>query len=240
MSGPFVSGELWAAVEPLLPEESPKPKGGRPRCCDRRALEGIVFVLRSGIGWERLPREVFGCTGMTCWRRERDWHAAGLLGGLPRVLLERLAAADALDWGRASIDEPRRSPQKGALVAGHEDRPEPHGPRPSGLEAPPRRRCPGHAAGLRVERREPSRRARYWRPPSMSSRACAAAGGVPDAGHASSMRTRPATTAAAAPGAGRGLSPRASRGAASSARTASAATAGWSSAPWPGSPTSDA
>ena len=165
-----MSGELWAAVEPLLPEESPKPKGGRPRCCDRRALEGIVFVLRSGIGWERLPREVFGCTGMTCWRRERDWHAAGLLGGLPRVLLERLAAADALDWGRASIDEPRRSPQKGALVAGHEDRPEPHGPRPSGLEAPPRRRCPGHAAGLRVERREPSRRARCWRPPSMSSR----------------------------------------------------------------------
>ena len=104
MSRPLVSDELWAAVEPLLPEEPPKPKGGRPRCDDRRALEGIVFVLWSGIGWERLPREVFGCTGMTCWRRLRDWHAAGVLGALHRVLLERLAAADALDWGRASID----------------------------------------------------------------------------------------------------------------------------------------
>ena len=42
--------------------------------------------LGSGIGWERLPREVFGCTGMTCWRRLRDWHAAGVLGDLHRVL----------------------------------------------------------------------------------------------------------------------------------------------------------
>ena len=101
---PLVSDELWAAVEPLLPEEPPKPKGGRPRCGDRAALEGIVFVLRSGIPWAMLPRERFGCTGMTCWRRLRDWHAAGVLGDLHRVLLERLAAADALDWGRASID----------------------------------------------------------------------------------------------------------------------------------------
>ena len=104
MTRPLVSDELWAAVAPLLPEEPPKPKGGRPRCDDRRALEGIVFVLWSGIGWERLPREAFGCTGMTCWRRLRDWHAAGVLGALHRVLLERLAEADALDWSRASID----------------------------------------------------------------------------------------------------------------------------------------
>ena len=54
-----VSDELWAAVAPLLPPEPPKPKGGRPRCCDRRALEGIVFVLWSEHRWERLPREAF-------------------------------------------------------------------------------------------------------------------------------------------------------------------------------------
>jgi transposase len=104
MTRPLVSDGLWAAVAPLLPEEPPKPKGGRPRCDDRRALEGIVFVLWSGIGWERLPREAFGCTGMTCWRRLRDWQEAGVLGRLHRVLLERLAAANELDWSRASID----------------------------------------------------------------------------------------------------------------------------------------
>ena len=67
-----VSDEMWSVVEPLLPEEPAKPKGGRPRVPDRDALRGIVFVLRSGLPWEMLPREVFGCSGMTCWRRLRD------------------------------------------------------------------------------------------------------------------------------------------------------------------------
>jgi transposase len=98
----------------LLPEEPPKPKGGRPRCDDRRALEGIVFVLWSGIAWERLPREAFGRTGMTCWRRLRDWHAAGVWGRLHRALLERLAAADALDWGWSSIDSASIAAKGGA------------------------------------------------------------------------------------------------------------------------------
>lgn len=52
----LVSEELWAVVEPLLPPEPPKPKGGRPRVADRCALTGIVFVLHSGIPWEMLPR----------------------------------------------------------------------------------------------------------------------------------------------------------------------------------------
>jgi transposase len=50
-----VSDELWEIVEPLLPEESPKPQGGRPRLDDRAALTGIVLVLKSGIPWEMLP-----------------------------------------------------------------------------------------------------------------------------------------------------------------------------------------
>ena len=100
----LVSDELWATVERLLPEEPPKPKGGRPRCSDRAALRGIVFVLRSGLPWEMLPREVFGCSGMTCWRRLRDWQLAGVWDGLHRVLLERLDRAGELDWSRAAID----------------------------------------------------------------------------------------------------------------------------------------
>jgi transposase len=100
----LVSDDLWAAIAPLLPEEPAKPKGGRPRCSDRDALQGIVFVLRSGIPWEMLPREAFGCSGMTCWRRVRDWQRAGVWDHLHRVLLERLHQAGDLDWSRASID----------------------------------------------------------------------------------------------------------------------------------------
>ncbi len=62
MRKPLVTDELWAAVEPLLPLEPPKPKGGRPRCDDRAVLAGIIFVLRSGISWEMLPGEL-GCSG---------------------------------------------------------------------------------------------------------------------------------------------------------------------------------
>ena len=103
MSKPLVSDDLWTAIEPLLPAEPPKLKGGRPRCDDRAALAGIIFVLRSGIPWEMLPCEI-GCSGMTCLRRLRDWQMAGVWAGLHRVLLERLAEAEQLDWSRACLD----------------------------------------------------------------------------------------------------------------------------------------
>ncbi len=56
MPKPLVTDELWALVEPLLSEEPPKPKGGRPRVDDRAALTGILFVLETGIPWEMLSR----------------------------------------------------------------------------------------------------------------------------------------------------------------------------------------
>ncbi len=66
MARPLVPDDLWAAIEPLLPPERPKPKGGRPRLADRAALTGILFVLKTGIPWEDLPQEM-GCgSGMTC------------------------------------------------------------------------------------------------------------------------------------------------------------------------------
>jgi transposase len=104
MPKPLVTDELWAVVEPLLPEEPPKPKGGRPRVDDRAALTGILFVLKTGIPWEMLPQEM-GCgSGMTCWRRLKGWHEAGVWGRLHRVLLDRLGGADRIDWERASLD----------------------------------------------------------------------------------------------------------------------------------------
>lgn len=112
MTKPLVTDELWAAIEPLLPAEPPKQRGGRPRCDDRAALSGIVFVLRSGIPWTMLPEE-FGCSGMTCWRRLRDWQGAGVWDALHRTLLERLAAADELDWSRASLDSAAVAAKKG-------------------------------------------------------------------------------------------------------------------------------
>lgn len=115
MAKPLVSDELWESIEPLLPPEPPKPKGGRPRVSDRAALTGIIFVLKSGIPWEMLPQEM-GCgSGMTCWRRLRDWQDAGVWAQLHRVLLNRLGDADQIDWERACLDTASIPAKKGAL-----------------------------------------------------------------------------------------------------------------------------
>jgi transposase len=105
MSMPLISDGLWTIVAPLLPPEPPKPKGGRPpSIADRAALTGIVFVLKSDIPWEMLPQEL-GCgSGMTCWRRLRNWQRAGVWRRLHRALLQRLQDAGRIEWTRASLD----------------------------------------------------------------------------------------------------------------------------------------
>jgi transposase len=109
-----VTDELWEAIEPLLPKEPPKPKGGRPRVSDRAALTGIIFVLKSGIPSEMLPQEM-GCgSGSTCWRRLRDWEEAGVWEELHRVLLERLGQGDKIDWSRALLDSASVPAKRGA------------------------------------------------------------------------------------------------------------------------------
>src|SRR4051812_4016837 len=113
MAEPLVPDELWEAVAPLLPRHKARPgKRGRPPVDDRACLTGIVFVLRSGIPWELLPQEM-GCgSGVTCWRRLRDWQQAGVWDRLHQTLLDRLGRADRIDWSRASLDS-RLVPAKG-------------------------------------------------------------------------------------------------------------------------------
>ena len=118
MAKPLVSDDLWTMVAPLLPAEPPKPKGGRPRIPDRACLTGIIFVLKSGIPWEMLPQEL-GCgSGMTCWRRLRDWQAAGVWDRLHHTLLDRLGEADRIDWSRACLDAASVPAKKGGLPPG--------------------------------------------------------------------------------------------------------------------------
>ena len=120
MAKPLLSDELWECVKALLPAKPARPKGGRPPVPDRMALTGILFVLRTGIPWEYLPKEM-GCgSGMTCWRRLRDWHEAGVWDKLHRQLLERLGSAGQIDWSRASLDAgavpaPKGGPRRGAI-----------------------------------------------------------------------------------------------------------------------------
>ena len=115
MAKPLLPDDLWTLIEPLLPPlPPPNPKGGRPPVAHRAALTGILFVLKSGIPWEMLPPEM-GCgSGVTCWRRLRDWQEAGVWEALHRPLLDRLGAADRRDWSRACLDSASIPAQRGA------------------------------------------------------------------------------------------------------------------------------
>ena len=114
MAKELVTDELWEIIEPLLPPEAPKPQGGRPRVEDRAALSGIIFVLKSGVPWEMLPQEM-GCgSGVTCWRRLREWQQAGVWERLHQVLLDRLGQADQIEWERACLDSASIPAKRGA------------------------------------------------------------------------------------------------------------------------------
>ena len=104
MAKPLLPDALWDRIAHLFPPHPPQPKGGRPWLSDRQCLLGIIFVLRSGIPWALLPREL-GCgSGVTCWRRLRAWQRQGIWDTIQRCLLNELGAAGQIDWSRAVID----------------------------------------------------------------------------------------------------------------------------------------
>lgn len=102
----LISDELWALVEPLILPQPPAVHGrtGRPRVSDRDVLEGVAFVLSTGIGWARLATELDYGSGWTCWRRMREWAEAGVFDRVHQAVLDRLGEQSQLDWSRASLD----------------------------------------------------------------------------------------------------------------------------------------
>jgi transposase len=105
MAKPLLSDELWEEITALLPP--PKPRRfsfpGRKPVDNRKVFTGILFVLKSGIPWEALPREM-GCgSGMTCWRRLYEWQKAGVWQSVHELLVAKLPEADKIDWSRALV-----------------------------------------------------------------------------------------------------------------------------------------
>ena len=150
MAAPLVSDDLWSVIEPLLPPAKPRRHRypGRKPVDDRKALTGILFVLKSGIPWEMLPQEMG--SGMTCWRRLRDWQQAGVWERLHEVLLAKLRSADGIDWSRAIVD----SASIRAFGGGEKKRAESDGSGEAGQQTSSGHRCEWNSSRGDPDRRE--------------------------------------------------------------------------------------
>jgi transposase len=100
-----LSDELWEEIEELLPVKPRRKRNpGRKRVGNQETLTGIIFILKTGMGLEDLPREL-GCgCGMRCWRQMREWLAAGVWERLQTKLREKLDGAGKIDWSRVVVD----------------------------------------------------------------------------------------------------------------------------------------
>ena len=103
MAGKLLPDGLWDEISHLFPTREPSPEGGRPPAANRTVLTAILFVLKTGIGWEDLPQEM-GCSYKTCKRRLIEWTTLGIWQQVHEVLLAQLHGADQIDWSRALLD----------------------------------------------------------------------------------------------------------------------------------------
>jgi transposase len=115
----IVSDALWERIEPLLPKRQRRFRHpGRKPLPDRQALQGILFVLHTGIAWRHLPLELGFGSGSTCYRRMVDWQQAGVRERLHALLLAELRAAGEIEWSRAVVDSSHVQAKKGAAQLG--------------------------------------------------------------------------------------------------------------------------
>ena len=111
----IVSDAFWSRVVGVLPRPQRRFRyPGRKRLDDRAALQGILFVLHTGIAWRHLPLELGFGSGSTCYRRMVEWQQAGVWEKLHALLLAELRAADQIEWSRAVADASHVQAKKGA------------------------------------------------------------------------------------------------------------------------------
>jgi transposase len=117
---PDLADELRDAISPHLPPRpAHNPKGGHPWADDKAALRGILYLLREGCRWQKIPSAALACpSGSTCWRRFRDWTAAGVRDKARLRLLDLLGEEGVLDLERIVADSASPRARKGGAHTG--------------------------------------------------------------------------------------------------------------------------
>ncbi len=111
-AGPLLTEAQWKKIAPLLPKPRKHRKGGRPWIENRRVLEGILWILRSGARWQDMPEKYPHPS--TCWRRLRDWDEQGVWLNIWRAFLSELNERQQLKWSESFLDGSFAPAKKGA------------------------------------------------------------------------------------------------------------------------------
>jgi len=121
-----VSDEIWAVLQPVLPEpvNSHRFGGGRPRVPDRQCADAIFYVLRTGCQWGALDTTGL-CPHSTAHDRFQHWVEAGVFRQLWQKGVEQFDELQGLDWNWLSLDGAMTK----APLGGEKTRPQSHGPR---------------------------------------------------------------------------------------------------------------
>lgn len=106
-----VSDAFWAIVEPLVPAPkrdetrtyARKSGGGRKPLPPRKVFEAIVYVLRTGIQWKALPKEVFGSPS-SIHAYFRRWEKEGFFLALWRAGLAEYNEMMGIAWEWQAVD----------------------------------------------------------------------------------------------------------------------------------------
>jgi transposase len=109
---PTLDDALWSMIQPLIPPAKARRTRypGRKPLGDRAVMAGILYVLETGIPWGQLPQEMGFGSGMSCWRRLRDWQQAGVWAQMHAVLMGQMRSAARVDWSRVQIESrPKRA-----------------------------------------------------------------------------------------------------------------------------------
>ena len=97
-----IPDKLWERIEPLLPQERPKPKGGRPRMPNRQAMDAIFYVLRTGCQWKALPRSLGAAS--TVHDRFQEWRDGGVFQRMWQAGVLEYDELKGLDWEWQAMD----------------------------------------------------------------------------------------------------------------------------------------
>jgi transposase len=111
-----VSDPLWQELEPLLADPPRRTKNaGRKRYSPRLCLEGVLFLLYTGMRYCDLPARELGLpSGETCRRRLHEWIGRGVWAQALALLVAELDRQGLLDWSRVVVDASLVDAKKGA------------------------------------------------------------------------------------------------------------------------------